>query len=134
MVLDDSLRVEKAATKALRSHKRDKRRGAVQPWEVHRNSAKQAWSLTEYLRVLEEKGEQTLECRKCSYAFGSIRQDYKQQAAVREASADDAGPAHHLSDPFVLREFCCPGCGTTLDVELCVRGAAYVHSFQPLPS
>jgi hypothetical protein len=55
----------------------------------------------------------------CAYRFGGYGADHKRAALVRELPLTEASP-HNAGcmEDFVLREFCCPGCGTGLAVDV----------------
>jgi acetone carboxylase gamma subunit len=85
--------------------------------------------ISEYLEIQDVSGQRVIQCTKCKYVFCPATDNYKDWALVNELPPTQAGPIHHETDQFVLREFYCPGCATMLEVEMCLRGAPYIRDF-----
>ncbi len=88
-----------------------------------------AQRISEYLEIEQVSGERLIQCIKCQHAFCPDTENYKDHALVFEGSPNRAGPRHSGVDPYILREFYCPGCATMLDVEMCTKGAPFVRDF-----
>ena len=61
-------------------------------------------------------GSRHLRCSLCHQRLGDYEADYKRGALVRERPLTAVSPMNARCDTavFILREFCCPGCGTAL--------------------
>ena len=88
-----------------------------------------AQRISEYLEINDVSGQKVIQCTKCKHVFGTATDSYKDRALVDERPTTSAGPTHHATDQFVLREFYCPGCATMLEVEMCLKGAPYLRDF-----
>jgi N-methylhydantoinase B len=66
---------------------------------------------------------QALRCSVCHHRFGDYGTDYKRASLMRELPITYTSPlnARGLVDRIVLREFCCPGCGTAVAVDVQLR-------------
>jgi N-methylhydantoinase B len=64
-----------------------------------------------------------LRCSICHHRFGALSTDYKLASLMRELPITYASPLNRLGliDQVVLREFCCPRCGTALAVDVQLR-------------
>jgi hypothetical protein len=55
----------------------------------------------------------------CHYRFGAYEDDHKRAAAMRELPLTTTSPQNDLTlGEFVLREYYCPGCATSLAVDV----------------
>lgn len=107
-------------TEALRADMRRQRIGHApdrpslnEPSTPHR-------MLSEYVGVTNSGGTV---CTKCGTELSSGTQDFKSGAVMRTVDMLKAGlvwvpPGQFVDDELVLRQFCCPGCGTLLETEL----------------
>jgi N-methylhydantoinase B len=70
-----------------------------------------------------EAVDHALRCSVCHHRFGDYTADYKLASLMRELPITDASPLNRLGlvDRVVLREFCCPGCGTAVAVDVQLR-------------
>ncbi len=61
-------------------------------------------------------GSRSLRCSLCHQRLGDYDADYKRGVLVRDLPLTAVSPMNERCDTevFVLREFCCPGCGTAL--------------------
>ncbi|MEA2382437.1 MAG: hypothetical protein QOH72_2408 [Solirubrobacteraceae bacterium] len=75
--------------------------------------------VSDTVEAVAHEGTRSLRCRVCAYRFGGYGADHKRAALVRELPLTAASP-HNAGcmEDFVLREFCCPGCGTGLAVDV----------------
>jgi N-methylhydantoinase B len=74
----------------------------------------------EYLDIVKRGAAYTTECRKCRYDFGPAERNYKLAALHRLVDKDaltELPPPGGRHSAAVYVEYCCPGCGTLLDVE-----------------
>ena len=63
--------------------------------------------------------ERSLRCTLCHYRFGAYGDDHKRAALMRELPLTATSPRNDLTlDEFVLREFYCPGCATSIAVDV----------------
>jgi N-methylhydantoinase B/oxoprolinase/acetone carboxylase alpha subunit len=61
-----------------------------------------------------------IRCSVCRQRLSAYDEEYKRGTLMRELPITHASPLNErgLVDEFVLREFCCPGCGTALAVNV----------------
>ncbi len=130
-----SLKLLDAETESRRQEIRRQRLGssnrppiAASPQELS-SSGTTGDPMGEYLVVDTSKNGKVIRCRKCGCAFGPPDGEFKDNAAMAEYPLTRVHPRNSRTDKFLVREFCCPGCGTMLEVELALRGAPLVHSF-----
>jgi N-methylhydantoinase B len=64
-----------------------------------------------------------LRCSVCHHRFGDYSVDYKLASLMRELPITATSPLNRLGlvDRVVLREFCCPACGTAVAVDVQLR-------------
>ena len=75
--------------------------------------------VSDTVEAVEHDGARSLRCTCCHYRFGDYGHDHKRSALMRELPLTDATPHNDLCVPeYVLREFCCPGCGTALAMDV----------------
>ena len=69
-------------------------------------------------------GRTVQRCTVCETKLADYDRDYRSGALVRELELAALSPSnsHCRSSEFVALEFCCPGCGTALSVEVRRRG------------
>jgi N-methylhydantoinase B len=73
--------------------------------------------------AVEVAGRRLLRCTICREQLSAYEEDFKPACVMRELSLADGMPANADCDPqYALREYCCPGCGTALAVD--VQGRA----------
>jgi N-methylhydantoinase B len=72
--------------------------------------------------TVEAAGE-SLRCTVCHHRFGAYGADYKLESLMRELPITYTSPLNRLglTDQVVLREYCCPGCGTAVAVDVQLR-------------
>ncbi len=97
-------------------------------------------NMTEYLRI--NLDTEMWECRNCDNELISARDNYKRGLLVHDR------PPHEIHQPLLdpekyeytfcpdpsymaILEFCCPYCGTMIEVEYTVPGHAPVHDMEP---
>lgn len=109
-----------------------RRRGHIAPEAGEPASTQPAHSrrVTEYMSLETVDGSDSILCSRCRHFFGPATENYKLQADMSLISW--LGPNHRVADGFVARRFTCPGCGTQLDVEVCLKDAPVLHDFSPL--
>jgi N-methylhydantoinase B len=75
--------------------------------------------VSDTVEAVEADGERSLRCAVCNYRFGSYEEDHKRAALRRELPLTTTSRHNHLTLPeFVLREYSCPGCGTSIAVDV----------------
>jgi N-methylhydantoinase B len=75
--------------------------------------------VTDTVEAVELDGRRWLRCGVCGYRYGEYEQEYKQSALMRELPLTAISPLNALCLPeFVLREYYCPGCATTLAADV----------------
>ncbi|MBI3077818.1 MAG: hypothetical protein HYY85_12680, partial [Deltaproteobacteria bacterium] len=74
----------------------------------------------ESLEIVEVDGRREVRCLRCGHGLGGADENYKRHAAYRERPLLQV-PSRRLASgepPLtVYQEFCCPGCGTLLEVD-----------------
>ena len=74
------------------------------------------------VEAVESPEGRALRCTECGHRLGDYGDDHKQGTLVRELPITATSELNALGrvDEMVLREFCCPGCGTSvaMDVQL----------------
>jgi N-methylhydantoinase B len=78
--------------------------------------------VSDTVEAVVQDGERSLRCALCHYRYGPYEHDHKRSALMRERALTEVSP-HNVDclDDFVLREFCCPGCGTALAADVQLR-------------
>jgi N-methylhydantoinase B len=75
--------------------------------------------VSDTVEAVEADGRRSLRCTECGYRYGAYEDDHKRAAAMRELPLTETSPHNHLTAPeFVLREFYCPGCATSVAVDV----------------
>jgi N-methylhydantoinase B len=77
--------------------------------------------LGEYLEVIQLEKEKIVRCR-CGYQFGPLHQNWKDYASVISPNPEALGPGIKLHKDLEIRQYFCPQCGLSLDVETLRRG------------
>jgi acetone carboxylase gamma subunit len=92
--------------------------------------------LTPSLFIVRKGRERVVKCR-CGQEFGDYRVNWKLAALIHvrdsEAALRDVYRGREQPDPawVQIREYCCPGCGTQLEVEAVPRGCPPDFEFLP---
>jgi N-methylhydantoinase B len=81
----------------------------------------------EYLVARDDGDERVLACRRCHTRLSGYRGNFKLGLLADESPLEllplaDPEPQALTDDVFVVRRFCCPGCHTLLEVEVCRVG------------
>jgi acetone carboxylase gamma subunit len=75
--------------------------------------------ISDTVEAVEHDGQRSLRCTSCGYRFGDYGHDHKRSTLMRELPLTAVTPHNDLCFPeFVLREFCCPGCGTAVAMDV----------------
>lgn len=79
--------------------------------------------ISEYLILEEENGKRTIKCAKCGFEYCSPDENFKLHALMWERAVTEIGrlvrdPKLYLDEDWGFREYCCPGCGTTVETEI----------------
>jgi len=90
------------------------------------------------IEVGRYEGSLTFQCAQCDTLFGPAQSNWKLVVPRIEHQIDESYLADHAleiglrSDPAMIsRQYLCPGCGSSLEVELAVEGDAIMHDSQP---
>jgi N-methylhydantoinase B len=76
----------------------------------------------EGLEVTEISGNKLFQCSVCKYPLGPVNENSKAHMLKHDVPHSKGQQAHlKTCDLFVLREYCCPGCGTLLEVDTVLR-------------
>lgn len=71
--------------------------------------------VSDTVEAVEVAGVRSLRCTVCHHRFGDYGQDHKRSTLMRDLPLTAASPHNRRCLPdYVLREFCCPGCGTAV--------------------
>jgi N-methylhydantoinase B len=74
--------------------------------------------------VRADGGADALRCTVCHHLLGGYSADLLEVSMLHEVSLADVAPGNrYCRDTFVLREWCCPGCGTALACDVRPREA-----------
>lgn len=70
------------------------------------------------------KGKPILRCTECNHQLSDYDGDFKHGTLVRELPITAASPINSfgLVDDVLLREFICPGCGTSVAMDVQIKG------------
>ena len=78
--------------------------------------------VSDSVEAVEHDGERSLRCSVCHYRYGGYEHDHKRSALMRERALTDVSQHNWLClDEFVVREFYCPGCATSLAADVQLR-------------
>ena len=83
--------------------------------------------ISEYLQRVDGKNGGSVQCTWCGREICSANAAWKNHVVRRESSPTTAGPLRRDSSAYALREFFCPSCATTLDVEAVLGDAPPLH-------
>ena len=119
-----------AATEARREAIRERRRAEATPVEAGDHGERVDGAATvlhpvsDAVEAVSLDGRTVQRCSLCETKLADYEGDYRSGALVRELELSALSPAnsHCRSAEFVALEFCCPGCGTALSVEVHRRG------------
>jgi N-methylhydantoinase B len=110
--------VDVDATRARRAFLRSERLGGgtlrCDPC-TRTDIARTHYRIGEYLQVSDAG---LIQCTWCGDNLCKADADWKEHAVMRKSAPSRAGPLRVDSGRFFLLEFFCPGCGTTLDVDI----------------
>jgi N-methylhydantoinase B len=79
-----------------------------------------AHKVADTVEAVDVDGARVLRCTECHHRFGDYGDDYKRASLMRElpiTSATELNARARINE-IVLREFCCPGCGTLVAVDV----------------
>jgi N-methylhydantoinase B len=90
--------------------------------------------LNDSLAVQDRDGRPVIACR-CGHVIGPATENYKQHVISHTVPLSKAGPhvnPYNVGEGrFALREYCCPGCLTLLDVEVALADEPPRWDLQP---
>ena len=91
--------------------------------------------LNDYLALEQRGGDYVIRCR-CGHVLGPATENYKLHARRNDVPLSKAGPyvnPYNVGEGrFALREYCCPGCLTLLDVEVALADEPPRWDVQPV--
>jgi N-methylhydantoinase B len=120
---DDDLRVDEAATTALR-HQVIVQRLGREPLPPRTPRCPVLRHITETLDLVTDNGAAYLACARCGRVLCSAHDNYKAYALRLDRPIQVANPLigdpHRFIDAAVqFRQFCCPACGVLIENEVC---------------
>jgi N-methylhydantoinase B len=66
-----------------------------------------------------EDGREALRCTLCMHVFGGYDADLRAASVRHQLELVDVAPGNrHCDADYVLREYCCPGCGTAVATDV----------------
>ena len=76
------------------------------------------------LAVRDTTAGPVLGCARCGRAFGPATEDPRRRSLMVEAPLSSLSPlnTYGLEAEVVVREYCCPGCGTLFSSDVHMRG------------
>ncbi|MGE3621099.1 MAG: hydantoinase B/oxoprolinase family protein [Acidimicrobiia bacterium] len=91
------------------------------------------------LRLVEGAAGAAYACSRCAVELGPLDRNVKESLLLDEQCTSDVFPLVELAaagevNPFVLRRYHCPSCGSQVDTELSVAGRPMTWSVDPRPS
>jgi N-methylhydantoinase B len=134
-VVLDGVRADPVATLALREMLRQRRRRdghlverRETPAAVGDGQARLLHPVSDAVEAVAVDGRELLRCSLCATELSGYDEDYRRGALLRQLELAALSPAnrHCRSSEFHVHEFCCPGCGTALAVEVRRRGERLV--------
>lgn len=72
--------------------------------------------------VAMKDGIRVMHCTKCRYVLCSAKERWKDNVPRLDSLLSKAGTLRSTTGRFKMREYLCPRCGTTLDVEVAQDG------------
>jgi N-methylhydantoinase B len=126
-------RVDEAATRKLRSSRRDANR--KKDATVARLDGSVDSHLTDSLDLRQEKDGMHIACSRCTADLGLARGNYKDRCVRRDADISAANPnigdyRRYIDDRPVFRQFFCPGCGALVENEVARESDAVLHDIE----
>jgi N-methylhydantoinase B len=125
VVLDESGAVDADATIARRDALRRERLHAGTPGPDVRPAAGRVLEgtvlhpVTDTVEAVRHEGVAVLRCTLCLRSFGDYDADLRSASTMREVELAAVTPGNrHCDERFVLREYCCPGCGTAVATDV----------------
>jgi N-methylhydantoinase B len=119
----DADSVDEAATAAARDAQRAQRLGESRPvadlGTLETIDGDVIHPVSDTVEAVQANGERALRCSLCHHRFGPYDADHKHASLMRERPLTAISSLNALcSERFVAREFCCPGCGTTVAMDI----------------
>ena len=125
-------KIEASATEELRKSLKEQRIKESRPVVAQvceRNlkrglekGVKKITDLADSMKIVKVDHDQFIMCSRCSdYLYGPVEEDPKKGALVREVPMERLSPLNRFGfnkGEVVIREFCCPKCGTSMNVEI----------------
>ncbi len=108
--------VDESATRNQRLALREERLGRKPTADARDEVARTPFRINEYLQLTSDRGH--VECVACGHQLCDSAHHWKDHAVTRERPVRVIGPPLRESDEFVLRDFFCPACARSLEVEV----------------
>ena len=135
VVMDEkTCQIDEKATRKKRERIRKKRLTegkALKAGKGKKEIKKMEKYFTEYLGI---NSSHEIQCKKCGYLYCDAEENYKEYALMREVTPSALGPLRPGKkdrDWCVYREFCCPGCGTLVQVDSLPANEAILDNGRP---
>jgi N-methylhydantoinase B len=127
----ESLRVDRAATAALRRQARTERLGH-EPRPHGGPRLPVVRHVTESLDLVDRAGAGWLACSRCGQPLGPVGENYKLHCRrldrpIQAASPLIGDPQRFIDDAIQFRQFCCPACGRLVENEVSRAQDPLVH-------
>jgi N-methylhydantoinase B len=117
--------LDEAATTQAREDARRERRAQSRPVADRRDDAVVEGGvvlhpISDAVEAVElEDGTRALRCTVCQHRLGGYEDDHKRATLVRERPLRELGPHNRrCAESFVVREFFCPGCLTSVAMDI----------------
>jgi N-methylhydantoinase B/oxoprolinase/acetone carboxylase alpha subunit len=115
--------VDEEATRAARDAIRRARLAEGRPAGTlgggHAAGGRVLHPVSDTVEAVAHDGRRSLRCALCGFRLGNYGDDHKRAALYRDLPLTAASPHNAgCSEDFVLREFCCPGCGAALAADV----------------
>lgn len=113
-------RLDEQATRERRQEIRDTRLGADRSQVRKLNGAQPVHPVSDTVAAVRTRaGDVRFSCTVCRADLGAYSEDYKTATVMRALELQAISPLNvHCSRDFVAREFACPGCGTSVAVDV----------------
>jgi N-methylhydantoinase B/oxoprolinase/acetone carboxylase alpha subunit len=129
VVLDESGQPDPEATERERERIRAERLSGSRPVGLSQGGRLEDCEVlhrvADTVEAVAHEGDRALRCTRCQERLGGYDEDYKRGCHVRELSLSELSPLNARGDKgqMVARQFVCPGCGTSVALDIQLRDA-----------
>ena len=110
---------ERDARRALRMHDGVAAAGAGPAGTSVPGAGSRLHPVGDTIEAVDLGDRRILRCTVCQYELSGYEADWKPACLMRELPLDTAMASNAACDPaYVFREYCCPGCGTAVAVDV----------------